>query len=52
MLAQERNSLYHTMGRVVARRPEGPPDTTLTRAVETIDNDCAVEWLLGSALIE
>jgi len=41
-------SLYRTLASPVARRQIGPPDTMLTRTIETIDNDCTV-WLFTDA---
>lgn len=51
-MGQQPTSLYRLLSRKSKRRGEGPPDTEMTAAVETVDNDRTVEWLLGSELIE
>ncbi len=52
------HSLYWVLGqRIVARRDdspsddEPPPDTVLTRQIETIDNDRALHLIPGSGLL-
>jgi hypothetical protein len=42
------SSLYRTLSNPVRQLQIGPPDTLLTRSIETIDNDCTA-WLFTDA---